>query len=205
VAVDNDIDFVVAQHAQVYRANTRLGVPNRISEMSVAHIDPPHPSARDVRIAAFRMWLASWSSPMWVRWRISTTSRSMPRGGHALLPPDRLALGRRGGEVAQLAALLAELADSLVRHIERDLFDGAALGRDTVFCSDGQQLGLITDCVARASSIAAAWRVTPGRGRDRSGQRPLRPPRGQSCGLLWCRSSRHRRQPVRPSSSGMGP
>ena len=68
--------------------------------------------------------------------------------GHALLLPDRLALGRRNREIAQLAALLAELADRLVGDVEGDLLDCAPLGRDAVLGRDRIQLGLIADFVA---------------------------------------------------------
>ncbi len=59
---------------------TGLGVPNRMSDRSVASMEPPHPSPNAVRSAWSKICSASWSLPMWVRCRVSTTSRSTLRG-----------------------------------------------------------------------------------------------------------------------------
>ena len=57
-----------------------LGVPKRMSLMSVLSMAPPQPSAREQRSADLRMFSASRSTPSWVRCMTSTTSRSMARG-----------------------------------------------------------------------------------------------------------------------------
>ena len=100
--------------------------------------------------------------------------------GHALFLPDLLALGRRRREVAQLTALLAELADRLVRDVERDFLDRAALGRDAVLGGHRVQLRLVADfvalglaqpdCLQRERQVAAVIRVGGRAGSDRARQ-----------------------------------
>ena len=72
----------------------------------------------------------------------------MPRGATPSFLPDLLALLRRADEVAQLAALLAELADGLVGHVQGDLLDRAPLGGDAVLGRHRRQLGHVADFVA---------------------------------------------------------
>ena len=81
VAVHDDVDLVVLEHAEVDLADeSGDGVPKRMSLMSVLSMAPPQPSAREQRRALLRMFSASRSTPSWVRCSTSMTSRSMARG-----------------------------------------------------------------------------------------------------------------------------
>ena len=58
VAVNNNVYLVFLQKPHIYTGQPLgEGVPNRISEISVATIEPPHPSARAVREHCFTMLL----------------------------------------------------------------------------------------------------------------------------------------------------
>ena len=86
--------------------------------------------------------------PFQIAWRFGRT-------------PDR--------EVAQLAALLAELTDRLVGDVEGNLCDRASFGRDPVLGHDRVEFGLVTDFIAlgfaRPHSLQGEGQI---RGRDPS-------------------------------------
>ena len=148
VAVDDDVDLVLHQAAQVDLAHLGAGG----AEEDVGDVGGPHRAApavgqrgahRGGEDVAGVLVVAHVRAVQDLDHLAVNAAR-----GHALLLPDRLAFGRRDREIAQLAALLAELADRFVGDVEGDLLDRAPLGRDAVLGRDRVELGLIADFVA---------------------------------------------------------
>ena len=148
VAVDDDVDLVVLQAAQVDLAHLGAGG----AEQDVGDVGGPHRAAPAVGQRGADGGgedVAGVLVVAHVRAVQDFDDLAVDAArGHALLLPDLLALGRRDREIAQLAALLAELADRLVGDVQGDLLDRAPLGRDAVLGRDRVQLGLIADFVA---------------------------------------------------------
>ena len=159
VAVDDDVDLLLFQAAEVDL--TDLGAGG--AEEDVGDVGRPHGAAPAVgQRGADRCQQDVAGVLVVAHVRAVEDFHDLAvdaARGHALFLPDRLALGRRGGEVAQLAALLAELADRLVRHVQGHLHDR---------------------CVPWSRCRASrrprtAW---PHRGLRSPGPRPTRPPAG---------------------------
>ena len=128
------------------------GVPKRMSETSVAIMEPPQPSLREVRRACSRMFTGSLSTPMWVRCMVSTTSRSMPRGAILQLVPEFQPGGGQAFGKGQVAFLDAELG----HHGQGQFFGlglGRQVGRQTVFRGDAVQFGQIGQLITRRLTL----------------------------------------------------
>ena len=124
---------------------TGLGVPNRMSEMSVPIMEPPQPSASEARMAPSMILFTSWSTPMVVRCIISTHFAVDGAGRDAELLPDLLPLLGRPGQIGKFAPLLAELFEELERHLLGDLVHGLALDIDAEIAGNAVQLAHVLD------------------------------------------------------------
>ena len=148
MAVDDDVDLVIHQAAQVDLAHLGAGG----AEQDVGDVGGPHRAAPAVgQRSAHRggQDVAGVLVVAHVRAVQDLDHLAVDAArGHALLLPNRLAFGRRDREIAQLAALLAELADRLLGDVEGDLRDRAPFGRDAVLGRDRVKLGFVADFVA---------------------------------------------------------
>ena len=111
--------------------------------MSVPIMEPPQPSAREVRMAPSMMLFISWSTPMVVRCSISTHSRSIARGAMPSFFQISCRFFGRPRQVGKFAALLTELLQELERDLLRHLVHGLAFDIDAQITGNAVQLAHI--------------------------------------------------------------
>ncbi len=145
VAVDDDVDLVVLQHAQVGHRLQRGGRAEQdVGDVGGQHRAAPAVGQRSAHGVVQDVLRVQVDALVGAVQRLDHLA--VDAAGHdAQLAPDLLALLGGAPGVDDLAALLAKLLQRLVAHVQGDLFLGAAGGGDAHVAGDGVQLGLVAD------------------------------------------------------------